>query len=147
MKISLSLANAGQLPLLFSRVLWRNGTRGLMIGMACVLLIVNLFDLDALAHMASAIFLITYLAVHVAHWRLIHETKGSKPIVAVGFLSMAAVLAYFFWSTLLTQPWSMGLIALFLAFSWAVEMILAPKGTTSNPAKNGSVNAAPAKAT
>jgi amino acid transporter len=147
MKISLSLANAGQLPLLFSRVLWRNGTRGLMIGMACVLLIVNLFDLDALAHMASAIFLITYLAVHVAHWRLIHETKGSKPIVAVGFLSMAAVLADFFWSTLLTQPWSMGLIALFLAFSWAVEMILAPKGTTSNPAKNGSVNAAPAKAT
>ncbi len=30
------------------------------------------------------------LAVHVAHWRLLHTTEGSRLIVGVGFFSMAS---------------------------------------------------------
>jgi len=31
----------------------------------------------------------------VAHWRLVGVTKGSRLLIGVGFLSMAAVLAIF----------------------------------------------------
>jgi len=105
-----------------------------MIGMACVLLIVNLFDLDALAHMASAIFLITYLAVHVAtaadsRDERLQTDRGR------GFSQHGRGARYFFLSTLLTQPWSNGIDCSVSRVQLGVEMILAPKGTTSNPAK------------
>ena len=60
----------GQLPRMFDHQgVWRGGTRGLLLGIGgAVLLAINTFNLDALAHIASATFLIVYLAVHVAHW-------------------------------------------------------------------------------
>ncbi len=106
MNISVTLANAGQLPQMFSKLLWRKGTRALFIIVGGVLVALNLFDLDALAHIASAIFLISYLAVQVARWCLIKQTRGSPIIVIGGFLSMAAVFGYFIGSIAVAQPWS-----------------------------------------
>jgi len=128
MNISMKLSDAGQLPRMFGTLVWRKGTRGLFIIVAGVLVALNAFDLDALAHIASAVFLISYLAVQVAHWRLIKETKGSRFMVGIGIAAMAAVFSYFLWSTAVTQPWSVGLIAVFVACSWVIEMILAPTG-------------------
>jgi len=125
MKIAVALAQAGQLPKMFDQQVWREGTRGLLLGIGGVLLAINLFNLDALAHIASATFLIVYLGVHVAHWRLIDETKGYRLPVIIGFLSMAAVLACFLWSTAVAQPWSLGVIVVFIAGSWAIEALLA----------------------
>jgi amino acid transporter len=128
MKISATLANEGQLPRMFGKRIWRKGTRGLFIIVAGVLVAFNVFDLDALAHIASAVFLISYPAVQVAHWRLIKQTRGSRFMVATGFVALAAVFAYFLWSTAMAQPWSVAVIAVFIACSWAIEMFLAPKG-------------------
>ncbi len=133
MKIAVALARAGQLPRMFDEQVWRGGTRGMLLGVAGILLAVNIFNLDALAHIASATFLIVYLAVHVAHWRLIDETKGYRLPVAIGFVSMGAVLACFLWTTAVAQPWSVGLIVVFIAGSWAVEVLLARLGVASRP--------------
>jgi amino acid transporter len=127
MNISVTLANAGQLPRIFSKLIWRKGTRALFIIVVGVLVALNVFDLDALAHIASAIFLISYLAVQVAHWRLIKQTQGSRTIVISGFAAMAAVFGYFIWSTAVAQPWSVAIIVVFVACSAAIEMILSPK--------------------
>jgi amino acid transporter len=124
MQMSSALAKVGQLPKVFSQIFWRNGTRGLLFSVAGVLLFVNVFDLSALARIASATFLITYLAVHVAHWRLIHETKARRWIVAIGFLTMAAVLLSFLWTTAIATPWSVAIIAIFIAASWLIEWFL-----------------------
>ena len=125
MQIALALAGAKQLPQVFGRRIWGDGTRGLLFGAVGILLVINLFDLSAIANIASAAFLIVYMAIHVAHWRLIVETKGSRLLVAVGFLSMAVVLVCFVWSIAHTEPWSVGLIVVFVAGSWIVEMLLA----------------------
>jgi len=127
MNISLSLAKAGQLPRVFTQGVWRKGTRGVLISITGVLLVLNLLDLGALARIASATFLITYLAVHIAHWRLIHETKGNKAIVALGLAAMAAVLACFLWTTAAEQPWTIALILAFIAGSWLIESLLLRK--------------------
>jgi amino acid transporter len=135
MKISAVLAKAGQLPRMFGKALWRKGTRGLFILVVGVLLILNVFNLDALAHIASAVFLISYLAVQVAHWKLIKQTRGSHLIVATGFLAMTAVFVYFVWTTALTQPWSVALIAVFIACSAVIELLLGPKSLTAPQVK------------
>jgi amino acid transporter len=127
-EISSTLSNAGQLPRMFGKLVWREGTRGLLIIISVVLLALNFFDLSALARIASGVFLISYLAVQVAHWRLIEETKGSRFVVALGITAMTSVFVYFLWSTAAAQPWCVGLIALFLFCSWAIEMFLAPTG-------------------
>ncbi len=51
-------------------------------------------------------------------------------MVATGFVAMTALLVYFLWSTALAQPWSVAVIAGFIACSWAIEMFLVPKGPT-----------------
>jgi len=124
-RMALALAKAGQLPRAFMQPVWRGGTRGVLVGIGGILLVINLFDLGDLASVASATFLITYLAVHVAHWRLIRETGASRWLVAIGMIAMAGVLACFLWSLIGTRPWTVAVIALFVAGSWAVEAVLA----------------------
>jgi amino acid transporter len=123
-KMSLALAKAGQLPRTFRRMVWRDGTQGVMIGIGGILLVINVFDLSDLASIASATFLVTYLAVHVAHWRLIGETKASRWLVGLGLVTMAAVLGCFLWTSFSARPWSLAAIGLFLAGSWVIESLL-----------------------
>lgn len=129
MNISRSLAQAGQLPRLFTQVVWRNGTRGVLLSVAAILFVLNVFDLSALTRIASAGFLITYLGVQIAHWRLLKETGASRLLVAAGFISLAAVLSCFLWTTASVQPWSIGLMGVLVGASWLGEIALRPKSS------------------
>ena len=124
MQISAAMARADQLPGIFMQLAWRKGTRGLFVGVAAVVLAINFFDLTALANIASSAFVFSHMAVQVAHWRLIDETKGSRPLVGLALLSMAVVLVVFLWSTAFTEPWSVALFFVFIAGSWTVEAVL-----------------------
>ena len=132
MNISLSLAKAGQLPKLFSQTVWRKGTRGLLLSFAGILLIANFLDLATLANITSTAFLVIYLAVYVAHWRLIGQTKANKWLVGAGFLTMATVLVGFVWSMMLKNPWSVGVIAIFIGGSWLIESLLMRKSSAGD---------------
>jgi amino acid transporter len=124
-QITQAMVKVGNLPPMFAHFMWRKGTLGLLLGVAAILLAINLLDLTALARIASATFLFSYIAVQVAHWRLIDETKGSRWIVGAGLLLMAAVLACFLWSTFLEQPWALALTVAFVVASWLIELLLA----------------------
>jgi len=124
MQIATAMAKAGQLPQMFAHLFWRQGTLGLLLSVAAILIAINVFDLTALASIASATFVLSHMAVHIAHWRLIDETKGSRLLVGLGLLTMSTVLAIFLWSIAPTQPWALGLIAVFLAGSWGTEYLL-----------------------
>ena len=106
---------------------WRNDTSGLVLAIGGILLAVIVLDLDALAHIARASFLIVHLGVHVAPWRLIDETKGNRLTVAVGSLTMAEVLANFPWATAIAKPRPVALIVVFVASSWAIGVFLVKK--------------------
>ena len=101
--------------------------------MAAVLVALNVFNLDALAHIASAVFLISYLAVQVAHWRLIQADPGLALHGRYRLLCHGAVFIYFLWSTAMAQPWSVAVIAVFIACSWAIEMFLDPRRVRHHP--------------
>ncbi|MFO1158665.1 MAG: APC family permease [Reyranellaceae bacterium] len=124
MQMSTALARTDHLPRMFGERLWGSCTRGMAAAVVALLIVMNIFNLNALAHIVSATFLIAYLAVHVAHWRLLDQTGGSRLLVALGILAMAGVLALFLWSTALTQPWSFAMIVLFVVVSWATQLVL-----------------------
>ncbi|MFZ5784451.1 MAG: APC family permease [Pseudomonadota bacterium] len=121
LEISRALAHRDQLPAIFRRAAWGQGTHGLVWSAAAILVMVNLFDLERVAHIAGAAFLICYLAVFVAHWRLLAEVGGSRLLIAAGLFLMAVVfaaLAVHLWHE---NPTTLLLLAVIVAGSMAVE--------------------------
>jgi len=92
LEISKAMAAEGELPAVFGRAAWRQGTHGLVWTAAAVLVMVNLLELSAICHIAGATCLILYLAVFAAHWRLHKEAGGSRLLMALGTLLMVVVL-------------------------------------------------------
>jgi amino acid transporter len=127
LKMSSEEARESQLPRMFRKVLWRKGTEGLLALVVAVLLLTNIFDLSALASIAGITFLITYLAVHVANWLLIEETKSNRWLVGAGFVSMAVVLVCLLWTTIAQQPWMAAVITAVVVVSFGVECFLMRK--------------------
>lgn len=124
MQMAPALARTGHLPRMFAVPVWGTCTRGMMLAVFALLVVMNIFDLSALAHIVSATFLIAYLSVHVAHWRVLDQTGGSRVLVGIGILAMGIVLALFLWSTAVTQPWSFAVIVLFVVGSWMTQLAL-----------------------
>lgn len=124
LNIARALAQKGQLPTMFDAPLWGQGTKGLLWSMAGILLITNLLDLGAIANIASATFLISYLAVFIAHWRLKAETGASALLIAFGFCAMAVVFASFMISVWQSQPIATGLIIAFAIGSGLVQVLI-----------------------
>ncbi len=122
--IASALVQTGRLPRAFDRHFWRHGTQGVMISVGAILLMVNFFNLNAIANIASATFLVAYLAVYVAHWRLVPEAGGSRTIIVLGIVTMGVVLLVFLWSVSRTQPWSIAMIAVFVVGSGLVKSLL-----------------------
>jgi amino acid transporter len=92
LEISKAMAARGELPAIFGKAAWREGTHGLVWAAVLVLVLVNLIDLSAICHIAGAAALILYLAVFAAHWRLRHEAGGSRFLILLGAALMAVVL-------------------------------------------------------
>ncbi len=128
--IARALAEKRQLPPAFDQPAWGQGTKGLFWSVAGILVMTNWLDLSAIANIASATFLICYLAVFVAHWRLRALTGAHGAIILVGFLAMALVFASFMTSVWQSQPVATGLIIGFVSgcagLAWLIRRKLAP---------------------
>ena len=122
--ISGGLAKKNQLPALFAQPFWREGTRGLLLAVAVILVLTNSMDLSAIANIASATFLFSYLGVFVAAWRLRVDAKASPVVLTVGFVLMLAALVVFLVSVGRTQPLSLPFIVVFIAGSIGAEWLL-----------------------
>src|SRR4029079_17445898 len=54
LEISKAMAARGALPAIFGKTAWREGTHGLVLAAAAVLVLVNVIDLTAICHIAGA---------------------------------------------------------------------------------------------
>jgi amino acid transporter len=92
LEITKAMAARGELPAVFGRSAWHEGTQGLIWATALVLVLVNLIDLTAICHIAGTGALLLYLAVFAAHWRLQAEAGGSRVLILLGMSLMTVVL-------------------------------------------------------
>lgn len=114
-------ATLGQLPQQFNRRIWHQATSGFILSLIAILMMINFMSLGAIASTTSITFLACYLAVHVAHYRVAHETGGSRAIIVIGISSIVAVFVIFLHNLITTQPVSAILFFVFLAVCWGIE--------------------------
>lgn len=125
--ISRGLARNGQLNAMFKQPFWGRGTQGFFYLLLGILVLTNAFNLVAIANLAGACFLISYLAVFVAHWRLRKETHGNALLIIAGFVLMLSILAAFFYQMFFSQPYLIPLIVLFVAGCFILEIVIRKK--------------------
>jgi len=131
-----NMGQRGELPRLFAHRLWRGATPGLLLSIALVLVLTLTLDLSALANVASATFLICYLAVYIAAWRLRREIQARAWLLLIGAASMLLIFGAFIVS--LAQGGTLGLLivagAIGLSFllAWQVDRSTSP---TASPLK------------
>lgn len=117
------LAEVGQFPPLFGSASRLGPKAGLWISAALMLVIANFVDLSAIASMGSAISLFVFMAVGLAGHRLRANTGAKGPIVVLGMVVTAIVLAFFAVDTARNAPETfggiiaVGLLALALDFA------------------------------
>jgi amino acid transporter len=90
--VSYVLAKNRQLPPQFNRKTWHGSREGLFITAALVLIFANFFQLGGIAMLGSAVFLIIYGSVNVAHLKLRKETGGNKYVILVSILLTVSTL-------------------------------------------------------
>lgn len=124
LNITYSLAKHGELPIAFERRLWRQGTEGLAITAALVLLLANLLDLGVIAGLGSAAFLAVYLAVHVGHWRIRKETGANPILIAAAALTCGTLISLFLINSISTAPLTVVLFVAFALLAFTGEFVL-----------------------
>jgi len=128
LQISRAMASRGELPAVFGRAAWREGTHGLVWATALVLVLVNLIDLTAICHIAGATALILYLAVFAAHWRLHAEAGGSRLLIVLGVALMAVVLVAQVIHLWTARPEVLAFTAAAVLGSLAIEWLILRRG-------------------
>ncbi len=98
--IAYTLAKEGELPPIFERKTWFSASEGLYITAGLGLLFALLFNIDGIATVCSATFLLVYIFAIISHLRLVDKTGARKSLVA---LSLVVVLAIF--SLLMYYQW------------------------------------------
>ncbi len=89
--VSYMIAEAGELPAIFKRRVWQRSRGGLILTAMLVAVLAVLFDLEGIAIMGSAEFLLVYGGVQVAHLRLLDETGARRWLVLLGSIGCAIV--------------------------------------------------------
>lgn len=113
-----SMGVSGTLPAMFKQTIWRQATRGNIVAAIVVLVLSLALDLGSLANVASATFLICYLAVFVAAWRLRLKINASAIVLLLGGMLMLLVFAGFIYSLLLQGIKETLIIVVALLVSW-----------------------------
>ena len=100
--IAYALAKDGELPKIFERKSWFKAPEGLYITAGLSLAFALGFDLNGIAAITSAVFMVIYLFVLYSHYRLAPELGGNRPFILFALISVFAVfvvLMIYQWNT------------------------------------------------
>jgi len=121
--IAYALAREGELPEVFERKTWFRAPEGLYLTAVLGLVFAVSFNLNGIASITSAVFMVVYLFVLLSHFKLAQEVGGRRSIIAV---ALGTILVVFF--LLLHYQWQTDRTAFYatwatLAGSMIVEVL------------------------
>ena len=117
------LASVGQFPPVFSRSVGRFPVGLIVMAVLATVLVIG-FDLNKIASIGSAVALLVFSAVTVAHFRLYRETGASIIVLVVALIATLGTFIIFCTTTLVDEPATalalVGIIVLAIAvdFAW-----------------------------
>lgn len=94
-RISYALSQDHILPKFYSQRFWRRGTYGNILTVSLTALATVLFNFNAIVNLASAAYLVCYLAVFAANWKLRRETRSSAVLILAGMGLMIFIFTAF----------------------------------------------------
>ncbi len=100
--IAYALAKDGELPRLFERKLWFKSTEGLYLTVFLGLVFALLFNINGIAMITSAVFIVIYIFVIISHYRLRERIGGSRAMLLLNAAVITGVLVlllYYQWRT------------------------------------------------
>lgn len=121
--VSYTIARNGTLPRLFRRRIWQDARGGLVFTALLVALIGTLFDLEGIAIMGSAAFLVVYGAVNASHLRLLDETGARSWAVVAGLLGCIVVLGLLLVYLADERPAALGGLVALLAAGFGTDLV------------------------
>ncbi len=125
--IAYALAREGELPEVFERKAWFGAPEGLYATAFIGLLLAYILNLDGVAAVCSATFIIIYLAVIAAHYRLRRITGANTAIIVLSFLVVTVILVLLLYHQYQTNPRSFYTIIASYAGAVTVEYIYRAK--------------------
>jgi amino acid transporter len=115
------LAKIGQMPPLLGNQAGRYGNVGTVLSTILVSILTLLFDLSAIASIGSAVALVIFGMVGVAHLRLVNETGAKVSIIYLSIISVVVTLVVFAIDTLSQEPATAFALVVFLVLSVLVD--------------------------
>lgn len=94
-RINKSLAEQHILPHIYVQKMWRFGTWGNLLTATVIILATICFDFSAIVNLSSAAYLVSYLGIFAANWKLRKETASSPFVIILGTVIMLFILVTF----------------------------------------------------
>ena len=116
------LASTGQFPPLMGRRLGGRVSVGLLIASAAIVVMVIGFDLSAIASIGSAVALMIFAFVTLAHLRVYRETGAKAWVLLLALAVIAVTLLTFVFTTLVHEPASIVTILAILVSSVGLDI-------------------------
>jgi amino acid transporter len=111
------LTKIGQFPPILGNKVGKNGNAGLVIATILVSIFSLLFNLSEIASVGSAVALVIFMMVGIAHTRLIKVTGANPLVIYLSIISVAIVLAVFTIETLSQEPKTAATLIILLALA------------------------------
>ena len=118
------LASVGQFPPVFGRsVSRRKAPVGLLVMAGMTIVVVALFNLNAIASLGSAVALIIFAVITSGHLRISGQTGANRGILVLAVLTTTVTFLVFCGTTLVDEPaTAVALVVIFL-FSLGIDLV------------------------
>jgi amino acid transporter len=136
--LSERLAETGQFPGLMARKVGGRASAGLLIQAAACVILAVVFKLDAIASIGSAVALVIFTLITVAHLRIRGETGANTPVLILAIAASGVVLVTFVFTTLIHEPAS--IVTLLAIVALGIGLDFGWKRTRDNRASQAQVS-------
>jgi amino acid transporter len=127
------LAEIGQFPPSLGKKTGNYGNFGTAISTVVVIVLTMIFDLSAIASIGSAVALIIFMMVGIAHLRLIGDTGAKRWIVYLSIVTVVVTLLVFTFVTLVDEPATAIAMVVFIVAAIVIDRIWRSIGFLNRP--------------
>ena len=130
------LAGTGQFPPVFGRFVGRFAV-GLLVMAGFATVLVLFFNLNAIASIGSAVALLVFSSVSVAHLRIRRQTGASIVLLIVGLVATLGTFVVFCTTTLVSEPATALALLVIIALAVVIDVVWKASARRSKPPLKG----------
>ncbi len=117
------LSEIDQMPKVLGNRTGKNGNFGTALSTVLVCILTLTFDLSAIASIGSAVALLIFMMVGIAHLKLTNETGANRSVIYVSIVAVIVTLLVFTFVTLVDEPTTAIAFVVFVVLSVVIDRV------------------------